>query len=173
MGGKRDLLPQYERVVRIVNALCNAQTSHRNVMDAVASKCLFNLWRLGGFEWDMAHIRNFVLREIRRAKWGARRSATQCVTDLTEEDPIAYFEALGASRWGNQETVVAAWMASRLLEILEPRERLAILILADGGNPLDVANEMETDPVGAMLLIRRARRRMRDHLEQVEERLVA
>lgn len=171
MVGKRDLLPKYEAVVRVVNAMCRAYP-YASMAD-VASKCLEGLWKLGGFEWDMQHIRNFVRREIRRQIWADRRSFTQCVTDLTAEDAGEYFESLGASEWGDQERVVAAHMARRLLVGLEPRERLAILILADGGSPLDVAEELETDPVGAMALIKRARRKMRECLDEGEERKVA
>lgn len=160
MGGKRDLLPKYEAVVRVVNAMCRAQRGPN--MDDVASKCLVNLWRIGGFEWDMLHVRNFVRREIRWQLWADRKSNVLCVTDLTEQDPTSYFEALGGSSWGDQEDCVEVWMAMRLMRVLEPRERLAILILGDGGSPLDVANELDTDPVGAMLLIKRARRKIRD-----------
>lgn len=171
MGSKRDLLPQYEAVVRIVNAMCQAYPYAS--MDDVASKCIFNLWKIGGFEWDMQHIRNFVRREIRWQLWADRQSVTQCVSDLAEEEPDEYFAILGASEWGNQEASVAAYMARRLMVGLEPRERLAILILADGGSPLDVAEELETDPVGAMTLIKRARRKMRECLNESEERKVA
>lgn len=166
MGNKRDLLPKYEAVVRVVNALCRAQKGPW--MDDVASKCLVNLWKIGGFEWDMLHIKNFVRREIRWQLWADAKSPTRCVSDLTEEDPTSYFEELCGSKWGEQENVVEAWFARRLMVVLEPRERLAVLILADGGSPLDVANELGTDPVGAMLLIKRARRKARDAVQKGE-----
>lgn len=173
MGIERELLPKYQLVVRTVNRLCNAQRTKNSRMADVASNVIFALWRIGGFEWDMAHIRNFTLLAIRRALWVKRATflASEAV-GFDDEDGDA-FERLCGRVPPAQETYVEAQMALRLLVHLEPRERLALLILADGGSPLDVAEELETDAIGAMLLIKSARRKIQLKINPVAKEMVA
>jgi hypothetical protein len=128
-------------------------------MADVASSSIMALWKLGGFEWDMVHVRNFVRQNIRYALMAHRK--TFLAADLDDDNE---FHNLCGSVWPTQEQHVEAQLALRLLIHLEPRERQALLILGDGGSPLDVADELRTDAVGAVMLIKRARRKIQEVL---------
>jgi len=159
MGGKRDVLPKYESVIRFVRRRCESIENRNNRMDKVQSGIIFALWTQGGFDWDWPHIRNFVNQNIRWSFKFYRKTALACeVEDLDDEDSL---DKLYGKAGPTQETYVEAQMALRLLRFVDPKERLALLILADGGSPLDVADELGCDAIGAMLLIRRGREKIR------------
>lgn len=126
--------------------------------DDVASDIILELLDAGGFNWEEEEIERFcrkraaymVLRHI------SRRERSECEFSLQDGEAFNIFNIVAVQR-SMQDTVVDAHNAADLLPLLPTQHRAALEILCDGGNPLDVAEELGMTPWDAIVLIKEAR----------------
>lgn len=131
--------------------------------DDVASDIILMLLNAGGFLWEEEEIERFCRKKaaFMVLKHMARREKSECEFTVDGEDgelpPL--LDILAVER-AMQETIFEAHAAASLLPLLPllpNKHRQALEILCDGGNPIDVAEEMGLRPWDAIVLIKQAR----------------
>lgn len=163
MSRKSDVL-SYEATIRIIRNMCNSVGKSSNVMDDVQSDIIFQLWSNGGFEWDGHQVRRYVGGAIRNAlrKAGAAKAVLE--SQIGDDDSNALSRLVKVRP--HQHTHLLAKEALAILKTIEPDQAKALLILGDGGTPLEVAEEMQLDPWAAVRKIREARAAVRNEYER-------
>jgi hypothetical protein len=145
-------------VTRIVSARGGAGFV---VADDFVSDILLELLNVGGFSWDNAEIASLCRKKCAYmvlAQLG-RREISSCEFKSENDDgsPINALQDVIAIKRANQELAFEAMQAAALLAMLPDRHRMALEILAGGGTPLDVAQDLNVKPWDAIVLIKEAR----------------
>lgn len=137
-------------------------TSNRGFIAAedIAADVILRLFDAGGFRqdkyaWKTAAIREFarnasgtVIRKLIRQHSGKTNQSEHDDIHLFEKDMIVAPE---------QENVVMAAQARCALANIPRKHRVALETLGDGGNPIDVCDELNIKPWEAIYLIKEAR----------------
>jgi hypothetical protein len=130
--------------------------------DDLVSDILLDLLNAGGFAWGRDEIQSFCKK---RATWVVhkylyRQEIAECEFGVSEPDydgEVFSMENLGGSVPALQPLVVDCNTWRQRLKALPDKQRLALEILCDGGNPIDVAEELGVKPWEAITLIREGR----------------
>lgn len=131
------------------------------VADDFVSDILLGLLNAGGFAWDDAEIASFCRKKCAYMVLAhrSRREISDCEFKSENDDgsPINVVQDVIAIKRANQELAFEAMQAAALLALLPDKHRMALEILAGGGTPLDVAQDLELKPWDAIVLIKEAR----------------
>lgn len=146
-------------VVTFVTAVVGTAAGYGHVKsDDIASDIILELLNAGGFGWDADEIETFCRKraylEVKRYKCRVERSECHFVAEDGRPIPIA---SLASRQPAMQPTFVEAMEAAELLRKIPNAQRAALEILCDGGNPIDVAEEMGITPWAAIALIKEGR----------------
>jgi DNA-binding CsgD family transcriptional regulator len=141
------------RQVELVQAICSRRLVHG---EDISGDVLWSLYQKRGFLWEDWRIEAFAIACVSRAGKGERRVFEVETGASADQDPCDY-RSLLHSRIVDPETAVEASFAMERVLRLPDRQREAILILADGGSPLDIASEFGIKPWDALALISEAR----------------
>jgi hypothetical protein len=168
LSGEHDGRPDRARtskeewVIRTVAQAVGAKASRNYVgTDDIASDLILELLNIGGFSWDNEEI---VAWCRPRARWAvlthiARRERPECDFEMEKlydgevSGSIEIMTCIAAP----QDVCFDAHRAQALVRALPRKHRTALEILCDGGNPVEVAEEMGVTPWAAIALIREAR----------------
>lgn len=160
---EEDGRPTSKRITKeqwVINCVTRAVGTRKNIVtaDDVASDIIMELLNEGGFNWEEEEIEEFCRKKTACLALKAlyRKERSECEFSLGDSGELSIIDLLSISR-AMQETVVDAHSAAALLPLLPNRQRAALEILCDGGNPLDVAEEMGIAPWDAIVLIKEAR----------------
>lgn len=128
--------------------------------DDLASDILMELLDAGGFSWDEEEIEQFCRKRtssmILKCLYRKERPECEFVAGFDDGRASRLIEIAGVSA-AHQETHVHASDARRLLRAIPNAQRAAMEILCDGGNPIDVAEELGITAWAAITLIKEAR----------------
>ena len=116
------------------------------------SDAMLTLWQRGCVEWERPRLAAYA----RKAIAPRRGRATDVYDENLADDDFGRTQR--AAMRPIQEIHYDAMIARGLLRALPNDERAALEILADGGDALDVSEEMGIAPASAIETIRRARR---------------
>jgi hypothetical protein len=142
-----------ECVTRAIGTRASLVTS-----DDIASDVILELLDSGGFNWDEAEIEQFCKKRVSSlsARILGRREIPECEFINGNDERIPIFER-DAIELPKQETCYQAQEAIRLLRQIPSKQRAALEILCDGGNPINVAEELGVTPWEAITLIKEGR----------------
>lgn len=158
----RNRTSREEWVVHLVTRVLGSNASYVEG-DDVASDIIFELLNNGGFSWDEEEIEIFCRKKMKGMilrMAGKPKEVRECDIALGGDfaEGSSIIERLLGATHANQENVVDAKIWAARLRSIPDQQRLALEILCDGGNPIDVAKEMEIDPWAAITLIKEGRR---------------
>lgn len=156
-----DHVPRKSREQLLVEVIMEECRKHGlSEVDDICSDLILELWE-DTSPLDFDHIRGRVRSSIRwafvRRRSRHRKTLFFCDMPADLENDEGDLRILSLAVSGGQEIHMEALYALDLVEVLPKNERDSLMILADGGNPLDVAAEMGIEPWDAIRLIRRAR----------------
>jgi DNA-directed RNA polymerase specialized sigma24 family protein len=131
--------------------------------DDLVSDILLELLDAGGFAWDEEDVRAFCFKRsffmVRQYLGRRERSACEFTDEHPDADGGSYVSQLMGGRTpARQHTQAYAAQMLTFLDALPEQHRKALLVLCDGGNPIDVADELDVDPPMAIAIIKEARR---------------
>lgn len=139
--------------VAVVNRAASRRLPIDNVdHDDMVSDAMLSLWQRGCLGWERARLSAYA----RKAVMPRRRTMPEVYDENPADDDFK--QSQRASMMPMQELHYDAMIARGLLRALPNEERAALEILADGGDALDVSDEMNLHPAQAIEIIRRARR---------------
>lgn len=132
--------------------------------DDVASDVILALLEAGGFGWEEDEIETFCRKKAAYMvlKYLSGKECSECEfvsADGRRVDICDWAQSTPAM----QETIIDARYHERCLRAIPDRQREALEILCDGGNPIDVAEEMGITPWAAIALIKEGR----DYIDRV------
>lgn len=123
----------------------------------VASEVLLRALDQGCASWSLERLTDFARDECRKICgthfWRKERTNSE----LCDEDQDIHPCFNRGSQPASQETYLLAQEARAILRNLPVAHRLAIETLADGGNPVEIAEEQSISVPEAMVIIREAR----------------
>lgn len=132
--------------------------------DDVASDIILALLDVGGFNWEEDDIERFCRKKAAYMvlQYLGRRERSECEFSVEGDDgTLSPILTVLAVERAMQETILEAKEAASLLPLLPNAHREALEILCDGGNPIDVAEELNIRPWDAIVLIKEAREYIR------------
>lgn len=138
--------------------------------DDLVSDIILMLLNEGGFSWDEAEITAFCKKKSQWMveRWRSRREISECEfkkdNEGSEGDFNDFFEDLSGSVQALQPLIIDCNTWRGRLRAIPLEQRQALEILCDGGNPIDVAEEMGITPWKAIALIREGR----DYIHRVD-----
>lgn len=126
--------------------------------DDVASDIILALLDAGGFNWEEDEIIHFCRKRsmYMLAEYHGRRERSECEFANADGESVPVLE-LNRHVVADQDTHVDASLAAERLSRIPNKQREALEILCDGGNPIDVAQELKVKPWEAIALIREGR----------------
>lgn len=159
-------LPKRSRE-EIILDIVNQESGHSGsyLVDDFASDLILELWQERKFGEDFDAVREYVRAGIRRAirrAEGQLRCEVDCYArdrDRSGKIELRPIDSFHIRSWTKplQELRIEAGEALALAKALPTKQRDCLLIMADGGNPFDVANDMGMKPWDAIRLIKEAR----------------
>lgn len=160
-----DRISKEQWVITVVGRIVGTKAGDGFVTaDDIASDIILMLLDAGGFNWEMEEIEDFCRRKASYAvlRYLGRKERNECEFVSADGEKIPIWELAGSVD-AMQELVFDAHEAVALLPSLPTKHRMALEILCDGGNPIDVADELSVTPWDAVKLIREAR----DYIDRV------
>lgn len=126
--------------------------------DDIASDIILQLLDAGGFGWEEEEIIEFCRKKASAAlvAFKFRKEVSACEFENLEGENFFFDKILG-SYPPEQDLIVDAKTAMRQVQAIPNQQRQALEILCDGGNPIDVAEEMNITPWLAIKLIKEGR----------------
>lgn len=133
--------------------------------DDVVSDILLELLDAGGFDWTEEEVRSFCFKRSHfmvRA-YLAEREVSACElskdSNYSDFDGGSYADQFIKGIYPPRQHLQAyANQMRKCLFALPDHQKKALLILCDGGNPIDVSEELGVTPALAITIIREARR---------------
>lgn len=152
-------------VIQVIVSMCRGQLSYGSTADDLASDLIERVWSAHGFGWDLGSIKAYVRSAIRTEMIKVNGNKTLAASqfgdaegfDMGEGPGLDLLAFVGHREYPRQDKVIEAHEALALVASLPDNQRECLLILADGGSPLDVARDMEMEPWAAVRLIKEAR----------------
>lgn len=148
-----------EWVIRLVTQIVGTKRGAGHVMaDDIASDVIMLLLDAGGFAWDAEDIEVFCKKAAAKLSSKAffRQEIPECEFTNVDGQPFEITKLMG-SYPAPQEIICDSRTAVRRLRAIPDQQRQALEILCDGGNPIDVAEEMNLTPWAAIAIIKEAR----------------
>ena len=126
--------------------------------DDVASDIILMLLDAGGFLWEDEEIEDFCRRKAAYMvlQYVSRRERSECEFTFENGEAMRIVD-LASFVPAHQMTICEAREAEGFLRAIPKQQRQALEILCDGGNPIDVAEEMGVTPWAAIALIKEGR----------------
>lgn len=156
----RKRISREQRIIECVTRAIGTRNKSLVTADDVASDIILELLNVGGFLWEMEKIEEFCRARTRAMglRCLGRRERPECEF-VTADDGAGSFSIidLAGVTVANQELHIHAKEAAALLHNIPTAQRTALEILCDGGNPIDVAEEMGVTPWEAVTLIKEGR----------------
>lgn len=136
--------------------------------DDLVSDIILELLDAGGFSWPEDDIKDFCRK---RSQWmveryKGRREISECqmfkennsIDAIGDEGEFGALAAVSGTYPPRQHLEAYASQMKACLDALPDQQRRALLILCDGGNPVEVAEELEVTPWLAITIIKEGRR---------------
>lgn len=138
--------------------------------DDLVSDIILMLLDAGGISWPEEEIKDFCRKKSQWMveRWKSRREISECEFEkngtFSEEGSGSILEDMSGFVRAMQDLIVDCNTWRQRLKSIPDQQRMALEILIDGGNPIDVAEEMDITPWKAIALIREGR----DYIHRVD-----
>ena len=156
-----------EWVIRTVTNIVGSKAGSGFVKaDDMVSDIILELLDAGGFLWPEDDIKHFCFNRTKYmiSKYLRKKEKSECefIADGSEQFSIV---DISQSTPAMQDICVDAGNAYRRLQRIPNIQRQALEVLCDGGNPIDVADELGVTPWAAVALIKEGR----EYVSRVDE----